>query len=116
MYIVFAISMLFLGSCQGFQLPLAYNRSRPFWRNQVPYTHNSEYRNHYQNHPKSAMHFGGRFAFSCRVSADAVVPQTLPAWKKKPLQSIYTCEIGQKAPSELYMREFVDSLSSPMNS
>ncbi|UJR20557.1 hypothetical protein I4U23_023684 [Adineta vaga] len=100
----------YTGSCQGFQLPLAYNRARPFWRNQVPHSLNSEYRNHFQNHPKPAMHFGGRFAYTNRIPADAIVPQTLPIWKKKPLHSIYTCEISQKTPSDRYMKEFVDSL------
>ncbi|CAF1423609.1 unnamed protein product [Adineta steineri] len=104
----------YTGSCQGFQLPLAYNRPRAFWRNQVPHTFNSEYRNHFQNHSKTAMHFGGRFKFTSRVPADAIVPQTLPTWKKKPLHSIYSYEISQKTPSERYMRDFVDSFGDSM--
>ncbi|CAF1366765.1 unnamed protein product [Adineta ricciae] len=105
----------YTGSPQGFKLPLAYTRSRPFWRNQVPHTLDSEYRNHFQNHPHVSMHFGGRFAYTNRMPADAIVPQTLPTWKKKPLHSIYTCEIGQKAPSDRYMKEFVDSFGAPTN-
>ena len=61
------------------------------------------------------MHFGGRFAYTNQVPADAIVPQTLPVWKKKPLHSIYTCEIARKAPSDRYMKEFVDSLGDPTN-
>ncbi|CAF4040837.1 unnamed protein product [Rotaria sp. Silwood1] len=100
---------------QGFCLPMAYNRSHPFWRERAQYTLDSEYRNAYQTHPKSAMHTGGRYSFSCRVPADAIVPQTLRVWKDRSLRSIYGHEISQKTPSELYMKEFVDSLNGPMN-
>ncbi|CAF0975663.1 unnamed protein product [Rotaria sordida] len=99
---------------QGFCLPMAYNRSHPFWRERARYTLDSEYRNAYQNHPKSVLHTGGRYSFSCRVPADAIVPQTVPVWKKRSLRSIYEHEISQKTPSELYMKGFVDSLSGPM--
>jgi hypothetical protein len=105
----------FLGAAQGFDIPLAYDRSHPFWRHRAQHTLDSEYRNNYQNHPKSALYFGGRYSCSSRVPADAIVPQTLPLWRTKSLQSIYGHEISDKTPSNLYMKEFVDSLNGPMN-
>jgi hypothetical protein len=61
------------------------------------------------------LHTGGRYASSCRIPVDGIVPQTLPVSKKKVLQSIYGYEISQKTPSEFFMREFVDSLNGPMD-
>ena len=104
-----------LGTSQGFDLSLAYDRTRPYWRDRAKYTLDSEYRTRFQSHPKSAFHMGGRYSHSCRDPADAIVPQTLPVWKKRSLQSVYIHEISQKTPSEYYMKEFVDSLNGPMN-
>lgn len=104
----------FLGAPQGFPLSLAYQRTRPYWRDRARHTLDSEYRNAYQNHPKSALHMGGRYAFSLRIPADAIVPQALPLWKQKCLRSIYGHEICQKIPSDLYMKAFVDSLDGPI--
>ncbi len=95
---------------------MAYDRTHPFWRHRAQHTLDSEYRNAFQFPPIETLHTGGRYSSSKRIPADAIVPQTLPVWKKRSLQSVYGHEISQKAPSELYMREFVDSLSSPMNS
>jgi len=101
---------------QGFDLPLAYNRLHPFWRNRAEHTLDSEYRYAYQNPPKETLHTGGRYGSSCRVAVDGIVPQTLPVWKnKKSLKSVYAYEIGQKTPSEFDMKEFVDSLNGPMS-
>jgi hypothetical protein len=94
---------------------LAYDRSQPYWRHRAHHTLDSEYRKAYQIPPKETFHTGGRYSFSKRIPADAIVPQTLPVWKKRSLQSIYGYEIGQKVPSELYMTEFVDSFNGPMD-
>lgn len=94
----------------------AYDRSRPYWRQRAQHTLDSEYRKSYPIHPVDALFRGGRYACSNRTPADAIVPQTLPLWKKKPLQSIYGHEISDKAPSEFHMKELVDSLNGPMDS
>ncbi len=104
-----------IGAPQGFPLPLAYDRSRPYWRQRAQHTLDSEYRNLYQNHPKEALFTGGRYSCNPRVPVHAIVPQTLPVLNKKSLQSIYGYEISRKTPSELYMSEFVDSLNGPMD-
>jgi hypothetical protein len=60
---------------------------------------------------------GGRYSCSSQVPANAAVSQTLPVLtKNKPSQSVYTYEISQRAPSALFMKELVDSLSWPMAS
>ncbi|CAF3343031.1 unnamed protein product [Rotaria socialis] len=104
----------YTGASQGFNLSMAYERSRPFWRDRARHTLDSEYRSSYPNHPKAAMHTGGRYSFSSRIPADAIVPQTLPVWKERSLRSTYGHEISQKAPSDLYMKHFVDSLDGPI--
>lgn len=105
----------FLGAPQGFDLPLAFHRARPFWRDRAQHTLDSEYRNAYQNHPTNALHTGGRYSFSCRKPADAIVPQTVSVWKDRSARSIYGSEICGKTPSEHYIKEFVDSFTGPMN-
>ncbi|CAF3081916.1 unnamed protein product [Rotaria socialis] len=110
----------YIGSPQGFPLPLAYNRSRPFWRNRGHHTLDSEYRSSYEQPLRTTSTvtttlFPGRYRFSCRIPADAVVPLTLPMWRNKSSKSTYKREISEKAPSQLYMKDFVDSLSGPMD-
>lgn len=109
-------SVFLSGSPQGFEISLAYARSHPHWRERAQHTLDSEYRKAYQNHPAEALFRGGRYACSNRAPADAIVPQTLPLWKKKPIRSIYAHEIGEKTPSESHMKELVDSLNGPMDS
>ena len=107
--------LAYLGAPQGFPLPLAYNRSRPFWRSRAHHTLDSEYRTSYRYSLKPTTTSIGRYSFSSRIPADAIVPLTLPMWKKIPSQSTYHKEITEKAPSQLYMREFVDSFNGPMD-
>jgi len=94
---------------------LAYNRSRSFWRNRAYHTLDSEYRRSYQYplRPTTAVH--GRYTFSCRNPADAIIPLTLPMWRKKSCQTTYVREFNEKAPSQLYMKDFVDSFDGPMD-
>ena len=108
-------SPLYLGSPQGFALPLAYNRSRIFWNNRPQYTLDSEYRRSYENSIRAMNTPTGRYGFTRRTPADAIVPLTLPVWKQGSSQSTYVREISDKAPSQLYMRDFVDSFHGPMN-
>ncbi|CAF0866750.1 unnamed protein product [Rotaria sp. Silwood1] len=107
----------YIGAPQGFPLPLAYNRSRSFWRNRAHHTLDSEYRSSYEQ-PLRATAIPaapGRYKYSCRIPADAIVPLTLPMWKKNISQTTYKRDISEKAPSQLYMKDFVDSLSGPMD-
>jgi hypothetical protein len=36
-------------------------------------------------------------------------------WRKKPCQTTYVREFSEKAPSDLYMKDFVDSFNEPMD-
>ena len=114
-WIICTVSVLVLGSPQGFPLPLAYNRSRIFWNNRAQYTLDSEYRRSYENSVRAMNTPTGRYGFTRRTPANAIVPLTLPVWKQGSSQSTYVREISEKAPSQLYMRDFVDSLHGPMN-
>ncbi|CAF0915634.1 unnamed protein product [Rotaria sordida] len=106
----------YIGAPQGFPLPLAYNRSRSFWRNRAHHTLDTEYRNSYEKALRAtAAPPPGRYKFSYRIPADAIIPLTLPMWKKNISKSTYTRDISEKAPSQLYMKDFVDSLNGPMD-
>jgi hypothetical protein len=94
---------------------LAYNRSRSFWRNRAHHTLDSEYRNSYQYPLRATTAPTGRYSHSSRIPADAIVPLTLPLWKKRSSQTTYVKEISEKAPSQLYMRDFVDSFNGSMD-
>ena len=94
---------------------MAYSRTRPYWRHRAHHTLDSEYRHAFQDSSKEVPRPGGRFACTSKIPADAIVPQTLPVWKKRSLQSIYKQEISEKSPSNEYMRDFVDSLNGPMD-
>jgi hypothetical protein len=94
---------------------LAYNRSRSFWRNRAHHTLDSEYRRSYQCPIRPITVPTGRYAFSCRIPADGIIPFTLPMWKKQSSQTTYVREFDEKVPSQLYMKDFVDSFSGPMD-
>lgn len=92
---------------------MAYNRSRSFWRNRGYYTLDSEYRNCYRNPPRTASNSIGRYAHSSRIVADSIIPLTLPMWKKTSTKTSYDTEFNQKTPSDMYMKNFVDSFADP---
>ena len=94
---------------------LAYQRTHSHWREKAKHTLDSEYRYCFQDSSKLVQSPSGRYGCSPRTPADAIVPQALPVWKKQSLQSIYGHEISDKAPTDVYMREFVDSLGGPMD-
>jgi len=94
---------------------LAYNRSRSFWRNRAYHTLDSEYRRSYQHPVRATTALTGRYTFSCRIPADAIIPLTLPMWRKKSSKTTYDREFNEKAPSQLYMKDFVDSFNGPMD-
>ena len=106
--------MTVVGTPQGFPLSLAYQRSRPFWRNRGHFTFDSEYRNSYRQHVQTTSNTIGRYAHSCQVPADAIIPLTLPLWKKNSSKTTYVREFNEKAPSTMYMKDFVDSFSGPV--
>ncbi|CAF0960520.1 unnamed protein product [Adineta ricciae] len=101
----------FLGAPQGFPLPLAYNSSRSFWRNRAYQPSNSEQKCSLR--PTTAP--VGRYAYTRRAPAEAIIPLTLPMWRKGSSQTSYKTEFSEKAPSELYMKNFVDHFSGPMD-
>lgn len=94
---------------------MAYNRSRSFWRNRGHHTLDSEYRCSYEQPLRPIITPSGRYRHSCRIPADAIIPLTLPMWRKKSSNTTYKREISEKAPSQLYMKDFVDSFSGPMD-
>ena len=96
-------------------MSLAYKRTRPYWRDRALHTLDSEYRYSYQDLSKEVPNPNGRYGCSPRAPADAIVPQTLPLWKKRTLKSIYSSEIGDKPPTDSYFKDFVDSLGGPMD-
>jgi hypothetical protein len=102
------------GAPQGFPLPLAYNRSRSFWRNRGHHTLDSEYRRSYQSPLRPTTVPVGRYGYTSRIPANAIIPLTLPMWKKRSSQTTYVREFNEKAPSDLYMKDFVDSFSGPI--
>ena len=107
-----------LGAPQGFPLPMAYNRSRSFWRNRGFHTLDSEYRRSYQQPIRATTAPSipiGRFAHSCRIPADAIIPLTLPMYKKGSVRTTYVREYNEKAPSQLYVKNFVDSFGGPID-
>ena len=104
------------GAPQKLQVQLAYERKHPYWRHRAKHTLDSEYRYSFKTHPKTALHFGGRYSFSSKKPAESIVPQALPRWKNQPLHSIYTNDIAQKSPTDLFIKVFVDSLNGPMDS
>lgn len=106
--------VLISGAPQGFPLPLAYNQSRSFWRHRGHHTFDSEYRNAYRNAIRATENPAGRYGHTSRVPADAIIPLTLPLWRRGSSQTTYVREISEKAPSQLYMRDFVDSFHGPM--
>lgn len=93
---------------------MAYNRSRSFWRNRGNFTHDSEYRVSYRNAPQTISNPTGRYGFSCRVPAEAIIPLTLPLWRKGSSRTTYVREFNEKVPSEAYMKDFVDSFSGSL--
>ena len=103
------------GAPQGFPLPLAYNRSRSFWRHRGHPTFDSEYRNSYRNALRATETPAGRYGYTSRIPAEAIIPLTLPMWRKGTSQTTYVREYNEKAPSQLYMRDFVDSFHGPMD-
>ncbi len=96
---------------------MAYNRSRPFWRNRAYHTLDSEYRRSYQSpiRTTTAPATIGRYTFSCRIPADAIIPLTLPMYRKRPPPTTYVKEFNEKVPSQVYMKDFVDSFNGPMD-
>ncbi len=112
---IFIQIILYSGAPQGFPLPLAYNRSRSFWRNRAYHTLDSEYRRSYQYPLRPTTASIGRYTFSCRIPADAIIPLTLPMYRKRLPQTTYVREFNEKVPSQIYMKDFVDSFSGPMD-
>lgn len=94
---------------------MAYNRSRSFWRNRGYHTLDSEYRRSYQYPLRTTTAPNGRFTFSCRIPADAIIPLTLPMWRKGSSRTTYGREFNEKVPSQMYMKDFVDSFNGPMD-
>ncbi|UJR29134.1 hypothetical protein I4U23_010348 [Adineta vaga] len=105
----------YLGAPQGFPLPLAYNSSRSFWRTRAYQPSITEHQNNHQYCLRPTTAPVGRYAYTRHVPAEAIIPLTLPMWRKGSSQTAYKTEFSEKAPSLLYMKNFVDHFSGPMD-
>lgn len=94
---------------------MAYNRSRSFWRNRAYHTIDTEYRRSYEHSARPTTAPIGRFTYTSRIPADAIIPLTLPMYRKRPPPTTYVREFNEKAPSDRYFRDFVDSFAGPIN-
>ncbi|CAF1061059.1 unnamed protein product [Didymodactylos carnosus] len=105
------------GIPQGFQMNLAFSKSRPFWRTRACYSYDSEQRDQYRAEHQLPNLLNNTSRYGCnpqhKISADAIAPQTLPLWKQIQTKTNYDQEFNEKAPSDTYMRDFVDHLTGP---
>ncbi|CAF1019138.1 unnamed protein product [Didymodactylos carnosus] len=109
----------YLGIPQGFQMNLAFSKSRPFWRTRACYSYDSEQRDQYRAEHQLRNLSNNTSRYGCnpqhRIAADAIAPQTNPLWKQIQTKTSYDQEYNEKAPSDLYMRDFVDHLTGPLD-